>query len=215
MEVCPWLPGLGLLLPQVGDERLLLAIMATIVEENYKVGAPRCVKSVVKEEVMTQAAVEVPWLSEEEDATWREYLAGVARLDQALNRRLEVAGELTLSEYEILVRLSETSSREMRMADLADSVFQTRSRLTHTVRRLEDRGVVVRRECAEDGRGVNCYLTDKGMQLIVSLAPQHVRDVRELLIDAVSPEDLAALHRVMSTVNHLAMREGSSKPARK
>ncbi len=146
------------------------------------------------------AANEVPWLTESEDAAWRAYLKGVAQLTNELNRRLEESAQLSLSEYEILVRLSENPDQEMRMSDLADSVFQTRSRLTHTVRRLEERGMVLRMQCSEDGRGINCRLTPQGLQLIVDSAPQHVRDVRELLIDAVTPEDLAAFHRVMTMV---------------
>lgn len=150
---------------------------------------------------MNADSANVPWLTRNEDATWRAYLRGVAQFTEELNRRLDEAGGLSLSEYEILVRLSEHPDREMRMAELADSVYHTRSRLTHTVRRLEQRQMVSRVPCANDGRGVNCMLTDFGMQFIVDLAPQHVRDVRELLIDAVTPEDLEALHRVMNIIS--------------
>jgi|SRR5690625_1045569 len=149
---------------------------------------------------MSELQTDTPWLTQDEDAAWRAYLKGVAQFTNELNRRLDVTADLSLSEYEILVRLSETPSHEMRMSDLADSVYQTRSRLTHTVRRLEQRLMVTREACAEDKRGVNCRLTDAGLELIVKIAPQHVRDVRELLIDAVSPQDLAAFHRVMTTM---------------
>lgn len=159
---------------------------------------------------MAPADSGVPWLTPSEDATWRAYLQGVARFTEELNRRLEKAGELSMSEYEILVRLSEHPEREMRMAELAESVYHTRSRLTHTVRRLEQRKMVTRVRCAEDGRGVNCMLTDAGMQFLVDLAPQHVRDVRELLIDAVAPEDLDALRRVMETVSERSKASAKS-----
>ena|SRR5690625_371596 len=149
---------------------------------------------------MPDAQTEVPWLTPGEDSAWRSYLRGVAKFTNELNRRLEESAALSLSEYEILVRLSEHPDGVMRMSDLANSVYQTRSRLTHTVRRLEQRDMVRREQCSEDGRGVNCRLMPAGLALIVAIAPQHVRDVRELLIDAVSPEDLAAFERVMVTM---------------
>lgn len=161
---------------------------------------------------MSELHNNTPWLNASEDAAWRAYLKGVAQFTNELNRRLEVAANLSLSEYEILVRLSENPNQEMRMSDLADSVYQTRSRLTHTVRRLEQRHMVTREACAEDKRGVNCRLTEAGLQLIVKLAPQHVRDVRELLIDAVDPGDLEAFHRVMETM--AARSEAEQAPAR-
>lgn len=147
---------------------------------------------------------EVRWLTPSEDAAWRAYLRGAAQFTNELNRRLDEVANLSLSEYEILVRLSENPAHEMRMAELAESVYQTRSRLTHTVRRLEQRNMVRREPCAEDKRGVNCRLTETGLNLIVKIAPSHVRDVRELLIDAVDPEDLAAFQRVMTTVAELS-----------
>lgn len=161
---------------------------------------------------MSEVRTEVPWLTPSEDAAWRAYLKGVAQFTNELNRRLDESADLSLSEYEILVRLSEHPDQEMRMSDLAESVYQTRSRLTHTVRRLEQRRMVIRQACSEDGRGVNCRLTEAGLQLIVDIAPQHVRDVRELLIDAVSAEDLSAFHRVMNTMAERS--QAAAAPAR-
>ncbi len=142
----------------------------------------------------------VPWLTAEQQADWRAYLLGVARLADALNRQLERDVDLSLSEYEILVRLSEAEGRTLRMSDLATSLMHSRSRLTHTVGRLEARGLVVRAACPDDRRGVNCSMTDAGYALLESAAPGHVLAVRENLVDRLTPEELRALGRAMTKV---------------
>ena len=124
----------------------------------------------------------------------------LSRLDEDLQR----ACDLSLVEYEILVRLSEREGRKMRMAQLADALAHSRSRVTHTITRMEKDGLVVRNSSPEDGRGVVATMTDKGWDLLVRMAPLHVRGVRENLVDLVSREDLAAVGRVMNAVaDHL------------
>ncbi|WP_372594411.1 MarR family winged helix-turn-helix transcriptional regulator [Actinotalea sp.] len=145
-------------------------------------------------------AGEVRWLTAEQQASWRAYLLGVARLTEALSRELDDDAGLSLSEYEILVRLSEAPERTARMSELAHSLVHSRSRLTHTVSRLEKRGLVERRSCAADGRGVNAAMTDEGYALLVAAAPGHVRAVREHLVDVLTPEQLAALGEAMALV---------------
>nr|WP_284289591.1 MarR family transcriptional regulator [Angustibacter aerolatus] len=103
---------------------------------------------------------------------------------RSLRRGLERHG-LSHTEYEILVRLSESPGRTLRMSDLASSVVSSRSRLTHTAARLESEGLVRRRACAGDRRGVNCELTEKGFEVLDAAAHSHVEDVRSLLLDAM------------------------------
>lgn len=85
----------------------------------------------------------VPWLSVEQQVSWRAFLQGASRLIEGLNRQLERDAGLSVSEYEILSRLSETPGRTLRMSDLAMSLVHSRSRLTHTVGRLESRALVL------------------------------------------------------------------------
>jgi DNA-binding MarR family transcriptional regulator len=107
-------------------------------------------------------------------------------------------------EYEILVRLSESEGRSLRMAQLADSLAHSRSRVTHTVGRLEKAGLVTRNKSPDDGRGVVCNLTDRGFELLARMAPHHVDGVRSNLVDLVSADDFDALGRVMNAVaDHL------------
>ena len=124
----------------------------------------------------------------------------VDRLDDDLRRSFG----LSMTEYEILVRLSEAPDRRLRMAQLADALAHSRSRVTHTVARLEKADLVKRSATPEDGRGIVCAMTEQGWDLLVRMAPTHVNGVRDHLVDLVSPDDFAALGRVMDTVaDHL------------
>lgn len=139
------------------------------------------------------------WLSAEQQQIWRTYLLGNARLHERLEKDLRAYG-LSLSEYEILVQLSEAPDRTQRMAELANGVHQSRSRLTHTISRMERAGYVARFTCASDKRGVYARLTDKGYAVLVEAAPTHVAGVREAFVDAASAKDFEALGRVFAAV---------------
>lgn len=130
---------------------------------------------------------------------WRAYLGATVRVAQHLENALRQF-DLDLGEYEIMVRLSETPEHSMRMSELADQVGQSRSRLTHTITRMETKGLISRGSCPGDRRGVLAALTDEGYDLLVKVAPYHVESVREILVDPVDPEDFAALGRVMRSV---------------
>jgi DNA-binding MarR family transcriptional regulator len=139
------------------------------------------------------------WLDTDQQRIWRSWLLGVARIDAVLTEYLR-PHNLDLAEYEILVVLSESEQRRMRMSDLALLVHQSRSRLTHTVSRLETDGFVARERTCDDGRGVYATLTEAGFAKLVEAAPSHVESVRKIFVDAVAPEDYAAIGRAMSAV---------------
>jgi DNA-binding MarR family transcriptional regulator len=156
-----------------------------------------------------QVADEVRWLTAEQQRAWRRYLLGSARLSERLDADLREYG-MDLAEYEILVALSELDEPKLRMSELADAVHQSRSRLTHTITRMEKDGLVERTTCPTDRRGVWAQLTDAGLTLIRQAAPSHVQAVRANLIDLVSPEDLEAVGRVFEAV--IAADPGSPRP---
>lgn len=135
----------------------------------------------------------VRWLSPEEQQAWRTYLRGVAVVSEALNHDLIVDSGVSLNEYEVLSRLSETTEHTLRMSTLADGLVHSRSRLTHTVSRLESEGLVARTTCEADRRGVNCTLTAKGLALLTRTAPLHVDSVRRHLVDKLGPERMIQL----------------------
>jgi DNA-binding MarR family transcriptional regulator len=143
---------------------------------------------------------EVRWLSTEQQGYWRDFLVGTARLTEALGRQMERDSDLSLSEYEVLVRLSEAPGWTTRMSVLADELAHSRSRITHTVRRLEAAGLVERQACEADGRGVNCRMTATGFARLEAAAPGHVRAVRSHLVDVLTDDQLRALGEAMSAV---------------
>jgi DNA-binding MarR family transcriptional regulator len=144
---------------------------------------------------------ETRWLDEGEQRSWRALVLGMTLLIDRLDDDLRREFDVSLTDYEILVRLSEREGRRMRMAQLADALAHSRSRVTHTVKRLEQAGLVLRTGSPEDGRGVVCAMTEKGWDLLVRMAPTHVEGVRAHLVDLASVEDFAALGRVMNAVS--------------
>jgi len=147
--------------------------------------------------------IDTQWLTTEQQKIWRSYLAGVSRINERLDAELRPFG-LDLGEYEILVNLSEADELEMRMSELAERVRQSRSRLTHTVARMEAKGLVLRKSCPQDRRGVIAVLTAAGLTLLKTAAPHHVSSVRAALVDAVDPDDFEALGRAMRAVLEVA-----------
>jgi DNA-binding MarR family transcriptional regulator len=143
---------------------------------------------------------ETPWLTDVQQRNWRAFLGGVTVLMDRLDRDLRTEHGLSLSEYEILVRLSEAPNRTLRMAELADRVALSRSRLTHTVTRLEAAEILRRERCDEDGRGVQAVLTDHGRNLLKKAADTHVRGVQDHLIAHASSREFGTIGAVMERI---------------
>ncbi|MGY1830221.1 MarR family winged helix-turn-helix transcriptional regulator [Geodermatophilus sp. SYSU D01180] len=146
------------------------------------------------------AAGEPRWLDAEEQKAWRAWLYSTQLLNDRLDRELMRATGIPHAYYEILVQLSETPGRQMRMSELADRCLSSRSRLSHAVSRLEERGWVRRQVCAEDGRGLLAVLTDEGFAALEGAAPIHVEGVRTHLFDQLTPEQVAAMRDIGETL---------------
>ncbi len=147
-----------------------------------------------------ETAIETPWLTPAQQNVWRSFLGGTIVLNDRLDRDLRNAHGLSMPEYEILVRLSEAPERSIRMAELAAAVSHSRSRVTHTIARLEREGLVFRGQCSEDGRGVSAVMTDKGFSLLEKAAHTHVRGVHSYLVENASPEEFEVLGQIMQRV---------------
>ncbi len=135
----------------------------------------------------------VNWLSPDEQAAWRKLVALLFQLPGALDAQLQRDAGISNFEYMVLSGLSEAEDHSLRMSDLATMASGSLSRLSHVVSRLEKRGWVRREPCPGDGRFVKAVLTDEGMAKVVATAPGHVAAVRRLVVDALSPQQLAAL----------------------
>jgi DNA-binding MarR family transcriptional regulator len=140
------------------------------------------------------------WLDTSQQQAWRALIMGMTLLTDRLDADLRRGFDISLAEYEILVRLSERPERRLRMAQLADAMAHSRSRVTHTVKRMEKAGLVRRFDSEEDRRGVVCEMTEQGYDLLVRMAPTHVNGVRDYLVDLATDDDLEALGRVMNSV---------------
>jgi DNA-binding MarR family transcriptional regulator len=140
------------------------------------------------------------WLDEDEQRTWRSFLATSELLYAALDRQLQRDAGITHASYIVLAMLSEAPDRSLRMSDLAVRANSSPSRLSHAVARLEARGWVRREPAPKDGRGTVAVLTDAGWQMLAETAPGHVTAVREHLFDQLTQEQVRALGDICSTV---------------
>jgi DNA-binding MarR family transcriptional regulator len=140
------------------------------------------------------------WLTADEQRAWRAYLDSTIRLVDALDRQLQHDADMPHAYYEILVRLSESDGRTLRMSELAAATHSSRSRLSHAVSRLEERGWVERRDCPTDRRGQLAALTEVGFAVLEAAAPGHVAAVRRLVIDRLTPEQLHQLATIAETI---------------
>ncbi|MFF3456383.1 MarR family winged helix-turn-helix transcriptional regulator [Streptomyces sp. NPDC002730] len=139
------------------------------------------------------------WLTDDEQCAWRTYLDVNRLLTYQMEKDLQPFG-LTNNDYEILVNLSESADRRMRMSDLAAATLQSKSRLSHQITRMENAGLVRRENCESDRRGLYAVLTDQGTETMQKVAPHHVASVRKHFIDMLSPEALADLRESLSPV---------------
>ena len=130
------------------------------------------------------------WLSAEEQHIWRGYLAMVSRLQAAMNRQLQRDCGLSLADYDVLVELSERGP--LRMYRLADALAWEQSRLSHQLRRMRDRGLVVRHGSDDDRRGATVDLTEAGRAALELAAPGHAELVRSVVFDGISAAQLRA-----------------------
>jgi DNA-binding MarR family transcriptional regulator len=140
------------------------------------------------------------WLDAGEQQAWRAWLYSAQLLMDRLDRDLTHETGISHAYYEILVALSETPGRMLRMSELADRCLSSRSRLSHAVSRLEERGWVRRQVCPDDGRGQLAVLTDEGFAALEAAAPVHVESVRTHLFDQLSPQQVEAMRDIGETL---------------
>ena len=141
-----------------------------------------------------------PWLDDDEMRLWRAWLRVQTELPAALGRALHEDSELSLQDFETLVRLSESGEGRLRVSALAEQMHWERSRLSHHLRRMGARGLVQKVECPEDGRGSFVVLTQAGREALEGAAPDHVRTVRRLFLDGVDADEQAVLLRALHTM---------------
>ena len=140
------------------------------------------------------------WLTDAEQRTWRAWLEVMRLLPAKLEDRLHERDSLNLTDYQVLVELSESAEGRLRMTELAHRTSLSKSRLSHQIGRMEKAGTVERQECPEDRRGAFAVITEHGWDVLRAAAPGHVEDVRELFIDLMSPQELAVVGQAMGLI---------------
>ncbi|WP_211348764.1 MarR family winged helix-turn-helix transcriptional regulator [Nocardioides litoris] len=141
-----------------------------------------------------------PWLSPDQQRAWRHWVALGTALPTALNRQLQEDSGLSLSDYDVLVALTEAPDGRLRVGDLASSLGWERSRCSHHVRRMAGRGLLDKTDHADDGRGAWVVVTDAGCAAIDRAAPGHARLVRDLVFADLSPAEVDVLQRALGAV---------------
>jgi DNA-binding MarR family transcriptional regulator len=139
-------------------------------------------------------------LTAEEQCAWRGFLAASQELLATVDGQLQHDAGMPLAYYEILVRLSEAPDHSMRMSRLAAASASSKSRVSHAVARLEERGWVRRTDCPTDRRGQVAHLTDEGFAVLKAAAPGHVEQVRRSLFDALTPEQVRQLSAISTAI---------------
>lgn len=136
------------------------------------------------------------WLTAAEQDAWRSFVQLHGKLVGRLSRELQAESGLSDADYGVLVSLTDVPDGRLRFLDLANAVEWEKSRMSHHIARMVKRGLVVREECAEDGRGAFVVITPAGREAIAAAAPRHVEAVRRLFIDPLSPEELSTFAKL-------------------
>ncbi len=150
-----------------------------------------------------------PWLDDTEMRIWLAFVEASGRVISQLNETVKARSGLRFEDYEVLVHLSEAAERRLRMTELSKKCLHSQARLSQRINRLSAAGLVTREKCPEDRRGTFAVLTDQGWELMVSLAPVHVADVRRRLIDLIEPDEREVVARVLERVAQRA-RDGAA-----
>ncbi|TMR96645.1 MarR family winged helix-turn-helix transcriptional regulator [Nonomuraea basaltis] len=140
------------------------------------------------------------WLTETEQHAWRSFVRVQEKLSGRLARQVQAESGLSAADYGVLVHLTEVPEGRLRFLELAKAVEWEKSRMSHHIGRMAKRGLVVREECVDDGRGAFVIVTPAGREAIAAAAPRHVEAVRRLFIDPLTPAELAMLAQISNRI---------------
>jgi DNA-binding MarR family transcriptional regulator len=151
-------------------------------------------------------------MNDQESEAWLGLTAILQLLPAALDRQLQRDSGLTHFEFVVLSRLQLSKEPTMRMTALAEATVATLPRLSHVCGRLEKRGLIERSPCPEDRRATNVRLTGDGRRELIHSVPGHIATVRQLVIDALTPEQLDALAEITATITARLADEPNDGP---
>lgn len=134
-------------------------------------------------------------------AAWELYFTTTARLTERIEAALKCQSGLSMPEYSVLLMTDRAGEAGIRPSVLAHKVVFSRSRLTHTMKRLESRNLIFRRPCQGDGRGGLVFLTDAGKRLFDEAAIVQRDVIRRLFLNEITPEEIDMLTGLFSRVS--------------
>lgn len=143
---------------------------------------------------------DVRWLDEREQRAWRALQSMQMRLMGALARDLAVSSQLSYADYMVLVALTDQPEGRMRLFELGSALGWEKSRVSHHVARMAERGLVTKERCKEDRRGWYVVVTEEGRRAIAEAAPRHAETVRRLVVDRLTPAQLDVIASAAETV---------------
>jgi len=158
-----------------------------------------------------------PWLDQREERAWRSLMQMQDGLSEFIERQLRNRCGLSQADYQVLAHLSEAPDGRLRSFELGALLHWEKSRLSQHLGRMQNRGLVSRTRCLTDQRGAVIAITPRGRDLIAAAAPQHVTDVRDVLIDHLTAAELEMLAAIgdkvqerLAALQHEHTREPSS-----
>ena len=140
------------------------------------------------------------WLNTEEAQAWRGLMEMQDGLSEFIERQLRERCGLSHADYQVLAHLSETPDGQLRSFELGHRLHWEKSRLSQHLGRMQNRGLVTRERCPTDQRGAVVTIAARGRELIAAAAPQHVADVRDVLVDHLTPAELSTLTTISRKV---------------
>jgi DNA-binding MarR family transcriptional regulator len=152
-----------------------------------------------------EPALDSPWLSDTQELAWRRLLFSHLHLHTRLSQAMAANSELTYPDYLILVALTDLQPNRARLFELTNALGWEKSRLSHQVQRMIDRGLLKRSPCKEDHRGTFVAPTARGLAALREAAPAHARLVKQIFMDRLSPEQL----RVLATLPEVSSYDES------
>jgi DNA-binding MarR family transcriptional regulator len=147
--------------------------------------------------------------TKDELATWRDFVETSELVRGVIGSRLQAESGLSTGDYTVLLSLSEADGSRVRSSELANRIGWERSRLSHHLGRMEQRGLIRREDCATDSRGAEAVLTPAGADAFRRASAPHMHAIQELFASALSAGQLASLREITHTLRDRI--EGSAR----
>lgn len=149
------------------------------------------------------------FLDAEETAFWYSYMKVLLRVRYEMNRQLRATSTLSMADYDVLVALTSADTGTMQVGDLAIRIGWERSRVSHHLARMRERGLLSTRRSAGDHRATEVEMTEEGRRTLAAATPEHIAFVRRAFIDALSRRELVQLHEAFDRVYDALIEHGS------